>query len=185
MIWSKEERRPSLLSSFSSRFRGKEMLVKLIAVAIALLLGASCPASAQVAYGAPRDPKSLYDNHGNAIYYGDFLPVTSREKSAQKVYEAFRYYAYVQYCYRSREGYMAVYVNDVELDRARLKTKEIQSDQQAISSDSPLDTEGMWKRATKNISGVLVNRESCQLNLNTLLRFKSSGGSSVRLEKDF
>jgi hypothetical protein len=76
-------------------------------------------------------------------------------------------------------------VNDFELDRARLKTKDIQSDQQAISGDSPLDTEGMWKRATENIRGFLVNRESCQYNLNTLLQFKSSGGSSVKLEKDF
>jgi hypothetical protein len=73
-------------------------------VAIALLFGGTCASAAQVAYSAPNDPRSLYDNHGNAIYFGDFLPVTPQERSAQKVYEAFRYYAYVQYCYKIREG---------------------------------------------------------------------------------
>ena len=38
-----------------------------------------------------------------------------------KLYEAYRKYGYVKYCNETRQGYLAVWVNDVQLDRARAR----------------------------------------------------------------
>ena len=40
------------------------------------------------------------------------------EKAIQDVYAAYRAYAIVKYCYQVREGYMTIYINDVEMERA-------------------------------------------------------------------
>jgi hypothetical protein len=89
-------------------------------------------------------------------------------------------YAYVKYCNEVRQGYVAVYVNEVELERARNAAKGIEDD--ALREDGTLDKNALWSAALAQIAGKYVNRDQCQMELDALLKQNPRG---TTIEKDF
>jgi hypothetical protein len=89
-------------------------------------------------------------------------------KPINRLLLAYKRYAYVKYCNEVRQGYVVVYVNDIELERARTAVKAIEDD--ALREDATLDTNASWNRAGNEIGGLSVNRDQCQTELNALLQ---------------
>jgi hypothetical protein len=106
------------------------------------------------------------------------------KKPRNRLLTAYSRYAYIKFCYEIRRGYVSVYVNDIELDRARAAAKDIEGD--ALKEDKDLDTDSIWKTANEQLRGAFVDRDRCQSALNTL----SQQWSTVRpgagfIQKDF
>jgi TPR repeat protein len=101
-------------------------------------------------------------------------------KPVNRLLTAYKRYAYVKYCNEVRQGYAVVYVNDIELERARVTVKAVEDD--GLHEDGSLDTKAMWNRAVSEIAGKYVDRGQCQMELQSLLQQnpKPSG-----IEKDF
>ena len=101
-------------------------------------------------------------------------------KPANRLITAYKRYAYVKYCNEIRQGYVLVYVNDIELERARSAVKAIEDD--SLREDETLDTKALWNTSLKQLDGTSVYRDQCQLQLNALLRQNPKGST---IEKDF
>ena len=91
---------------------------------------------------------------------------------------------------------LAVYINEIELDRARLKVQSIEKDLLPTVSDpvpdawvktffhgDTLDTVALFSEAVDSIRGMSANSDRCHLTLRALLAMPSSGGNMV-VEKD-
>jgi hypothetical protein len=89
-------------------------------------------------------------------------------KPVNRLLIAYGRYAFVKYCNEVRQGYLMVYVNDIELERARIAVRGIESD--AIREDPSLNTDAVWKLANAAIKGEYVEQSICQLRLNELLQ---------------
>ncbi len=102
------------------------------------------------------------------------------KKPGNRLLRGYKRYAYVKYCNEVRQGYVVVYVNDIELERAKTTVKAIEDD--ALREDGTLDTDATWKRAIREIGGLSVNRDQCQFELNALLQQSPRKNT---IQKDF
>jgi hypothetical protein len=98
----------------------------------------------------------------------DFDKVRDSHDNAEALLAAYKRYAVVKYCNQTRQGYVAVYVNDIELDRARTAVKAIED--KVVAADKDLNTDTLWKRALSELNGVDISRDQCQLSLHELNR---------------
>jgi hypothetical protein len=89
-------------------------------------------------------------------------------KPANRLLTGYKRYAFVKYCNEVRQGYALVYVNDIELARARTAVKAIEDD--VVREDSSIVTDAVWKLANTQIKGEYVDQYTCQLRLNELLQ---------------
>jgi hypothetical protein len=71
------------------------------------------------------------------------------------LFDAYRHYAFVKYCNEIRQGYASVYVNDIELDRARAKIKAIEASYVATNKD--LDTTTLFGKAASSLKDMNVD----------------------------
>lgn len=111
-------------------------------------------------------------------------PATKVEEQTEWLYSAYRHYAYLKFCNEVRQGYAVVYVNDIELDRARTKIKNIEDDSLNFAKD--ISTVDLWKKAVESIDGKPVDSGSCHAALRGLMmKYPTSHGSVIKLEKDF
>jgi len=108
------------------------------------------------------------------------VAATEARKPLNRLLTGYRRYAYIKYCNEVRQGYVVVYINEVELDRARVAVKAIEDD--ALREDRSLDTNAIWNMALKELGGKYVDRVPCQMELNALLEQNPRPGT---LEKDF
>jgi hypothetical protein len=144
---------------------------KLILAALALVLTISSASAQENPYRLPQMP--------------------AQATSFNKLLYAYRLYAFVKDCN------LAVYINEIELDRARLKVQSIEKDLLPTVSDpvpdawvktffhgDTLDTVALFSEAVDSIRGMSANSDRCHLTLRALLAMPSSGGNMV-VEKDF
>ena len=144
---------------------------KLILAALALVLTISSASAQGNPYRLPQMP--------------------AQTTSFNKLLYAYRLYAFVKDCN------LAVYINEIELDRARLKVQSIEKDLLPTVSDpvpdawvktffhgDTLDTVALFSEAVDSIRGMSANSDRCHLTLRALLAMPSSGGNMV-VEKDF
>jgi len=94
------------------------------------------------------------------------------KKPVNRLRLAYKRYAYVKLCNEVRQGYLVVYINDIELDRARTAVKAVEN--HAVDEDKSLDTDALWKAANKELKGELVGRDTCQATFNDLLQQSAS-----------
>jgi TPR repeat protein len=96
---------------------------------------------------------------------------------------AYMQYAFVKHCHEVREGYVVVYINDVEFGRAKNAIKTIETD--ALAKNVSFNPDAMWEHAVTDLvnQNRFVDRDQCQLNLNALLESSPSGG--LVIDKDF
>lgn len=79
---------------------------------------------------------------------------------------------------------MAVYINDIELERARTAVKAIEDD--ALNEKRDLETDSIWKGANREIRGILINQYTCQSTLTALLQqHVGIHPSDTIIQKDF
>jgi len=143
---------------------------KLILAALALVLTISSASAQENPYRLPQMP--------------------AQATSFNKLLYAYRLYAFVKDCN------LAVYVNEIELDRARLKVQSIEKDLLPTVSDpvpdawvktffhgDTLDTVALFSEAVDSIRGMSANSDRCHLTLRVLLAMPSSGGNMV-VDKD-
>lgn len=103
---------------------------------------------------------------------------------AVKLFEADRKYGYVKWCYGQREGYLSVWINDVQLERARLRVKAIEDD--AVAKVSDVNPKDLWKLAMKSLQGAWVNARSCTVVYEQLMSLPAPGNAGgVDMKKDF
>jgi hypothetical protein len=146
----------------------------LLLVVAALIAGSSVQAN--------NDSWPPTDEHGNLTLYR-MPPKTDAEWKAQKLYFAYRIYYVIKACHEVRDGFAVVYINDVQMEKARFKIKDIEDD--AVAAKPGLDTDGMWKEAIDNAHGYPLNFEPCQNYLKQLFGMKSSHPVDRRGVKDF
>jgi hypothetical protein len=61
--------------------------------------------------------------------------------------DAYGMYKLISYCYEKREGYLIVFINDIELDKAKKQVKAIEK---TITSKIELDTDEVWEELMKD-----------------------------------
>jgi hypothetical protein len=111
-------------------------------------------------------------------------PTNKVEDQTEWLFSGYRHYAYLKFCNEIRQGYAMVYVNDIELDRARTKIKDIEDDSLAVAHD--LDTNALWNKAVSSIKGMHADPGTCRATLQGLMmKYPTSHGSVIKLEKDF
>jgi hypothetical protein len=83
---------------------------------------------------------------------------------------AYRAYAYLQVCHQVREGYLLVYINDVELERAHTSIKDIET--RMLNQNPNLNVSAIWGRAINPQSAGFwpASLSGCRQTLNKLFR---------------
>lgn len=151
------------------------MVTRLLVGTLALLISSDAFAQHGVRETGKLD-MDKYDRHGNAVRYNDsdLPPATDAERAIQRLYNGYRAYYLVKYCYERREGFALVYINDTQLEKARLKAMNLEED--ATAATPSLDTNALWKRAVANSKGypLLMSHVNCQDWYSSLLAMKSS-----------
>lgn len=125
--------------------------------------------------------RDLRDRAENSIYRDDHMPLNKKEGRLQSLYSAYRLYAIVQQCHKVRQGYVLVYINDVEMERARTAVKYIEDSAMPEIEDVP--TKSIWDKAVQNIKGAVLIRDVCQMRLQELLQ--RAPQTALEPQKDF
>jgi hypothetical protein len=88
-------------------------------------------------------------------------------KPENRLIKAYQVYSNVAFCNELRQGYLVVWVNDVELERAKAATKAIEKS--LLAEEPGLNTITLWQTALRQAGGWMANQWSCQ-QAYTLLR---------------
>jgi uncharacterized protein YecT (DUF1311 family) len=105
-------------------------------------------------------------------------------KPENQLFRGYKLYAFIKYCNEIRQGYEMVYINDVEMERARHKIEGIEKDALAAIDDKDFDTRALFNKAVRSNAGSFVNYQICHFQLAELFRVRSSTGG-ILIEKDF
>jgi hypothetical protein len=89
-------------------------------------------------------------------------------KPINRLYRGYQYYAHVKFCNEVREGHLVKYVNDVEMERAETAIKAVV--EQTTKEDASIDTDDIWKKALKAVSGRYAEIEVCKASLIQLFK---------------
>jgi hypothetical protein len=109
------------------------------------------------------------------------LQAIEAAKPINRLAMAYQAYVQVQLCYKQRQGYQIVWVNDVEMDRARRAIKAIE--QKFTKDDPSIDTNKLWQSV---LTPMAVDQDLCRFSVNQLLATWSQiGPSDFSAEKDF
>jgi len=76
-------------------------------------------------------------------------------------------YIYLKACYEARLGYLAVWINDVEMDRVKRAVSAIE--EKLLSQDSTLNAEDVWNEV-KDRRAESVYENQCRLTYNLVMR---------------
>jgi hypothetical protein len=100
---------------------------------------------------------------------------------AAQLFDVYRSWIYISACNEIRSGYLVVFVNDIELQRARAAVKAIEKKLQ--SEDQNLDMTEIWNEAGKPIR-MSIGQAQCQRTLANLLYSNPNGAFQVLRPKD-
>jgi len=99
---------------------------------------------------------------------------------------AYSNYIFVKTCSEARQGYQMVYINDIELGRAKVAAREIEK--KALTQDSTIDKESAWNDAVHGATTIIpgewrdFNSALCQAALQNLL---ADAPQTSPMKKDF
>ena len=97
---------------------------------------------------------------------------------------AYSYYIYIKHCYEKRDGYVIVYINDHEIDRARSDIKTISD--KIKQSDPSISDDAAWRLGDSEASKHVETQENCQYVLSILDKAaKSADPEAGMTKKDF
>ena len=97
-----------------------------------------------------------------------------------RLFNAYRLYGYIQACHQDRQGYAAVWINDVELARAEKAIKAIKA--QAIIDEPKLGpaNDDVWQKSLNSLQGQRLIPELCQRSLNQLYGMSPVAAHDIR-----
>lgn len=103
--------------------------------------------------------KAEADRRAKAQAEYDALPnsVKAAREADNLLWNGYRLYAHVKWCYDVREGYAYKYINDAEIERAATAIRFIAD--KAKKLDANINTDDVWERALNSIKGYLAHRE--------------------------
>src|SRR5262249_2524806 len=81
------------------------------------------------------------------------------ETAGESAFMAYKLYSHVQFCNQVRQGYMVVWINEVELERARQAAKAIEKVE--LAENPALDTDALGRRAKEAAKGSRGGDCSC------------------------
>jgi hypothetical protein len=93
--------------------------------------------------------------------------IAESKKPVNQLFVAYKLYAHVQFCHQVRQGYMVVWINEVELERARQAAKAVEK--VALSENPDLDTDTLWRKAKEAAKGFRAWDWSCRAVFSELL----------------
>ena len=104
--------------------------------------------------------KADADQRAKAQAEYDALPdsVKAAREAENLLWNGYRLYAHVKWCYDVRDGYAYKYINDTEIERATAAIRFIVA--KAKKLDANIDTDDVWQRALKSIKGHLEPRDT-------------------------
>jgi hypothetical protein len=88
-------------------------------------------------------------------------------KPINVLFRAHTRYIFVNVCHQNRKGYLMVFINDVELDRAEKAIHAILAQQK--KRDSQIDTDLAYNEAMKEISRLPITDSLCHWKYNELM----------------
>jgi hypothetical protein len=152
-----------------------------LAGAALLLLNAVtlAPSSAQPAAPTPAAPSP------SVVKVTAYTP--EQRVRWQRLFDAYRTYAIIQYCRETRRGYHIQWINEVELDRARSRVKKIEDEAKELLGDA-LDADQLFHSAqVDDFSRVKdVDAPTCRAAYLQMLETPTASGEvGIRIEKDF
>jgi hypothetical protein len=86
--------------------------------------------------------------------------------AARRMFDVYRSWMYVSLCNQAREGYLVVFVNDIELGRARAAVKA--TEKRLKAEDPALNLTQLWDSAGEQTK-VSVAQDQCRRTLFSLL----------------
>jgi hypothetical protein len=92
---------------------------------------------------------------------------------SNRLLTAYKLYSTLQFCNQVRKGYLVVWINDIELERAHVAVKAIEK--KVLAEQSDIDTDAIWKQARSEMKGAWSNQASCQQGLQRLLLMSPVG----------
>jgi hypothetical protein len=93
--------------------------------------------------------------------------IRESKRPVNQLLMAYKLYSHVQFCNEVRQGYMVVWINEVELERARQATKAIEK--VALAENPDLDTDALWRKAKEAAKGFRAWDWSCRAVFSELL----------------
>ncbi|WP_316186622.1 hypothetical protein [Bradyrhizobium sp. SZCCHNRI2014] len=87
-------------------------------------------------------------------------------KPINRLRTAYEQYMYVTSCHRAREGYLVVWINDVEMDRARQAVTRLEKE--ILREDSTINVDEVWNEIAK-IKPSTVYEYNCKPAYNELI----------------
>ena len=105
-------------------------------------------------------------------------PADRSEQASNQLRTAYWRYLYVRACHNAREGYAVVWINDVELEKARAAVKRVE---QKLTKDDPrIDTGSQFDDVSKKLPATIYEMD-CHPVFNALL----ASAPNVPEAKDF
>jgi hypothetical protein len=95
-------------------------------------------------------------------------------KPINRLFRGYQYFGHARFCHESRDGYLMVYVNDFEMEKAETAIKVLA--EQSIKADPSIDTDKLWAEALKALEGAPAEQIPCH---NSLLRLFNLVPSAV------
>jgi len=86
-------------------------------------------------------------------------------KPINRLRTAYQEYLYIRSCYQVREGYLVVWINDVEMERARQAVTRLEKE--ILKEDSTLNTDEVWREIR---TPSMVYEPNCKLMYSELIR---------------
>lgn len=104
----------------------------------------------------------------------------------QTLFDAYRHYGFIKYCNETRRGYLAQWVNEDELGRARSHVKHLEDEAKEVWGDE-IDTDKLYKSALTYITGLAVGAQTCHFTYVQTLSIRDAKGRTgfPAIEKDF
>lgn len=97
------------------------------------------------------------------------------QRPRNRLIRAYAHYVVVKQCHEQRDGYVAVYINDIEMERAREAMGVLEKT--VLAGDPSLPTAEMWAKVSSTVRVDFYKghpwsqiRELCQTSLAAILR---------------
>lgn len=86
-------------------------------------------------------------------------------KPINRLRRAYSQYMYVRSCYRERQGYLVVWINDIEMERARGAVTLIENE--VLNEEATIDTAAVWKELAERKPATIYEAQ-CKPTYNAL-----------------
>jgi hypothetical protein len=117
-------------------------------------------AEAQIAK-IKEDARKQSEQQASAMLEREQKAMDEAAKPENRMIRAYRFYSNIAFCNQIRQGYALVWINDLELERAKIAVKAIEKS--LLAEEPDLDTRTLWQVALSQARGWQANQASCNI----------------------